>query len=54
MNPKLKFLAAFFIIAGWYALVFLGKTPVVDFIETLKLILLSLGVYHATLTDPKA
>lgn len=37
----------------WGTLAYLGLTPVQDFIEFLKVALVSLGAYGMTVTDPK-
>lgn len=50
MNNLFKILCSIVIIVAWGYLVYLGKTPIDPFIQTMRDILVGLGVYGATVT----
>ena len=52
-NNTLKFIAAAGILAIWGGLVAAGLTPVSDYVNSLRDILVGLGVFHVTMINPK-
>ena len=53
MTTNQKFLAAVLLFGAWGALVFLQLVPVEQFITAVRDALISLGVFSATLANPK-
>ena len=53
MTAREKLLAAGLLLAAWGGLVILGLTPVDAFVSALRDILIALGVFQATITNPK-
>lgn len=53
MSHQLKFAAAALLFAAWGALVFMNMVPVDQFVTAIRDALISLGVFTATLANPK-
>jgi len=53
MTDNIKVGLAVLAATAWGGLAYSGLTPVQDFIEFLKVALVSLGAYGMTITDPK-
>ena len=49
MDIRLKFLAAILLFGAWGGLVLMHMTPVNDFVDTVRLALEALGIYHVIL-----
>lgn len=53
MTAIQKLIAAGALFLAWGALVVAGLTPAPEFVTGLRDALIALGVFHATLTNPK-
>ena len=53
MTTTLKLACAVALIATWGGFALMGLTPVQDFINTIRDALIALGVFQATMTNPK-
>lgn len=53
MTDNIKVGLAVLAATAWGGLAYSGLTPVQDFIEFLKVALVSLGAYGMTISDPK-
>lgn len=54
MNTEQKILCGILVMTAWGALVWQGLTPVNSFVDALRDILVTLGIVHIALTDPKS
>lgn len=53
MSTNQKILVALLLFLAWGALVINGQTPVQQFVDALRDALIAIGVFQATLTNPK-
>ena len=53
MSSAQKILVALLLFLAWGALVINGQTPVQQFVDALRDALIAIGVFQATLTNPK-
>ena len=53
MSSNQKILVALLLFLAWGALVINGQTPVQQFVDALRDALIAIGVFQATLTNPK-
>lgn len=53
MTTNQKFAAAVMLFSVWGALVFMGLVPVDQFVASIREALMCLGVFTATLANPK-
>ena len=53
MTSLQKMIAAGLLLAAWGALVLFNKAPATEFVTGLRDALVALGVFSATLTNPK-
>lgn len=51
-DNQLKTVAAAALLVGWFALVLTGKAPAPQFIDTLRDVLVGIGVYHVATPKP--
>lgn len=54
MTAREKFFAAVLLFVAWGALVTAGKAPAADFVAALRDALIALGVFQATLSNPRS
>ena len=52
MTITQRIISAAILFAIWTGLAIAGLAPVSDLVEAIKLSLMSLGIYHAVLTNP--
>lgn len=53
MTPMQKMIAAGLLLAAWGGFVLLGQAPAGEYVTGLRDALIALGVFSATLTNPK-
>jgi len=53
MTPREKLLAVILLFTAWGGMVLLGYAPAEQFVSSLRDALLALGVFQATISNPK-